>query len=351
MNQKNRVGVVILNWNGKKVLEQYLPSVIQNSENEGVVIYVVDNGSTDDSVSWIQNTYPTEIELILFSENKGYAGGYNDALKQLTCEYVVLLNSDVEVASGWLTPLIYYMDEHPEIVACQPKIKSWKEKDYFEYAGAAGGFIDKYGYPFCRGRIFSTLEKDVGQYDAPISVFWATGAALFIRLQDFLSVGGLDPRFFAHMEEIDLCWRLLARGKKIMCIPASEVYHYGGATLDQENPRKIYLNFRNNLLMLYKNVSDEDFNKLMCMRWFLDYIASFFFLLTGSFSKMKAVWKARKDFQKIKTQFYSDRVENLTKTSCYNILEQKKYSILVKYYFMRKRKFSDLMDDSHIKNR
>ncbi len=349
MNQKNRVGVVILNWNGKKVLEQFLPSVILNSKHEGVTIYVVDNGSTDDSVSWLQSTYPSEVELILFSDNKGYAGGYNEALAQLGCEYVVLLNSDVEVTLNWLTPLISYMDAHSEVVACQPKIKSWKEKDYFEYAGAAGGFIDQYGYPFCRGRIFSTLEKDTGQYDTPISIFWATGAALFIRLKDFLSVGGLDNRFFAHMEEIDLCWRLLARGKSIKCIPASEVYHYGGATLDQENPRKVYLNFRNNLLMLYKNMADKEYKKLMCIRWFLDYLASFFFLLTGSFSKMKAVWKARKDFQKIKPQFHFDRMENLTKTSHYNIIERKKFSILVKYYLMRKRKFSELTESSHTK--
>ncbi len=340
MNKK--IGVVILNWNGRAVLEQYLPSVIRNSKQDGVVVYVVDNGSTDDSVSWLKDNYPNEIELIIFEENHGYAGGYNKVLKQLDCEYVMLLNSDVEVTPYWLDLLFEYMENHSEVVACQPKIKSWKEKEYFEYAGAAGGFLDCYGYPFCRGRIFSTLEKDLGQYNTPISIFWATGAALFIRLKDFLLVGGFDERFFAHMEEIDLCWRLLARGGKIMCIPDSEVYHYGGATLDNENPRKLYLNFRNNLLMLYKNLPQQELVKVMCIRWFLDYFASFIFLFSGSFLKMKAIWKARKDFQEIKMQFFSDRMDNLEKTVEKNIVERKKYSILVKYYLKRKRKFSEL---------
>ncbi|NMA74165.1 MAG: glycosyltransferase family 2 protein [Bacteroidales bacterium] len=337
-----KIGVVILNWNGRTVLEQYLPSVVCHSQQEGTVIYVVDNGSTDDSVSWIKSNYPTEIELIVFKENHGYAGGYNKALKQLDCEYVMLLNSDVEVTPYWLDPLFEYMENNPEVVACQPKIKNWRERSFFEYAGAAGGFLDCYGYPFCRGRIFSTLEKDVGQYNTPVSIFWATGAALFIRLKDFLRVGGFDEHFFAHMEEIDLCWRLLARGGKIMCVPESEVYHYGGATLDNENPRKLYLNFRNNLLMLYKNLPEKELTKIMCVRWFLDYFASFKFLLSGSLLKMKAVWKARKDFQAIKMQFLPNRMENLEKTVQENINEQKKYSILVKYYIERKRKFSEL---------
>lgn len=342
MNQKNRVGVVLLNWNGREVLERYLPSVVRYTSQEEVVIYVVDNGSTDDSVAWLQTHYADQVELLLFEENHGFAGGYNKALDLIEVEYALLLNSDVEVTENWLNPLIDYMDTHPEVVACQPKIKSWREPDFFEYAGAAGGFIDCLGYPFCRGRLFSTLEKDKGQYDDPLSIFWATGAALCIRLQNFRAVGGFDERFFAHMEEVDLCWRLLARGGKIKCIPQSEVYHYGGATLSDENPRKVYLNFRNNLLMLYKNMPHKELVRVLRYRWFLDYLASFIFLLTGSYKKMKAVWRARKDYQSIRIQFSADRIENLEKTVQENIKERKNYSILVEYYLKRRKHFSEI---------
>ena len=248
-----RTSVVILNWNGKKLLEQFLPSVLEHTLNDECNVVVADNGSTDDSVQFMKISYP-EVPLVILDKNYGFADGYNKALQQVDSEYVVLLNSDVETTPNWLTSLVTYMDEHPEVAAVQPKILSYAEKDRFEYAGAAGGFIDRYGYPFCRGRILEVVEKDNGQYDSPIPIFWATGACLLIRKSDYTRHGGLDGSFFAHMEEIDLCWRLNARGRKVMCVPSSSVYHVGGASLGKDNPKKMYLNFRNNLLMLYKNV-------------------------------------------------------------------------------------------------
>ena len=231
MNGMHKVAIVILNWNGAKMLRRFLPSVLTGSKGEGVEIYVEDNASTDESCEVVGKEFPT-VHLIRLDQNYGFAEGYNKALECVEAEYVMLLNSDVEVSEDWLKPLTEYMDAHPEVVACQPKILSWREKNQFEYAGAAGGFIDKYGYPFCRGRIFEEVEEDHGQYDSVIPVFWATGAALMIRLDVYREVGGLDGRFFAHMEEIDLCWRLHSRGYQIVCLPESIVYHVGGATLE-----------------------------------------------------------------------------------------------------------------------
>ena len=245
---------------------------------EGVEICVADNGSTDESVSYLQVNFPN-VRLIVLDKNYGFADGYNKALQQVEAEYVVLLNSDVEVTKHWLEPLVEYMDTHPEVAACQPKICSERNKAFFEYAGAAGGYLDKYGYPFCRGRIFFFFLEDEGQYDTIQPIFWATGAALFIRLKDYREAGGLDGRFFAHMEEIDLCWRLRSRGRGVVCIPQSTVFHVGAATLKKENPRKTFLNFRNNLLMLYKNLPEEELHSVMCMRWCLDMLAALQFLL------------------------------------------------------------------------
>ena len=261
----DKIAVVILNWNGCDMLRSFLPSVVRFSEVDGAVVYVADNGSTDASVAMLRREFPS-VHLILLEENHGFADGYNLALKQVEAEYVVLLNSDVEVTEHWLVPLAEYMDAYPETAACQPKIRSWRNKGQFEYAGAAGGFIDRYGYPFCRGRIMGVVEEDKGQYDTVIPIFWATGAALFIRLADYREAGGLDGRFFAHMEEIDLCWRLRARGRQLACIPQSVVFHVGGATLKKENPRKTFLNFRNNLVMLYKNLPQEDLASVMRVR-------------------------------------------------------------------------------------
>lgn len=338
----SKVAVVILNWNGSEMLQRFLPSVLQYSLSEDVAVYVADNGSTDDSVTMLQTHFPA-VSLILLGDNYGFAEGYNRALLKVDAKYVVLLNSDVEVTDSWLTPLIIYMDDHPEVAACQPKIRSWYVKDHFEYAGAAGGFIDAYGYPFCRGRIMSIVEKDKGQYDSIIPIFWATGAALFIRLDDYRSVGGFDARFFAHMEEIDFCWRLHARGREIVCIPQSLIYHMGGGTLKKENPRKTFLNFRNNLVMLYKNLPEKDLSRIMRVRSCLDYLAAFSFLLKGQFPNAKAVLDARKEYRSLRKDFSKDRSWNLEKTIVHSIPGQIKKSILVQFYLKGVKAFSQLL--------
>ena len=336
-----KVSVVILNWNGVGMLQKFLPKVVEYSVNQGVEICVADNASTDESVSYLQTNFPN-VRLILLDKNYGFAEGYNRALQQVEAEYVVLLNSDVEVSLHWLEPLVEYMDAHPEVAACQPKIRSERNKEYFEYAGAAGGYLDKYGYPFCRGRIFDVVEKDEGQYDTVSSVFWATGAALFIRLKDYWEAGGLDGRFFAHMEEIDLCWRLRSRGRGIVCIPQSVVYHVGAATLKKENPRKTFLNFRNNLLMLYKNLPEKDLKRVMFVRGVLDGVAAVVFLLKGEKEVAKAVLQARKEFKRICPDFVPSRQENLAKTVADAIPEKVAYSILWKFHVCGKKVFSSL---------
>jgi GT2 family glycosyltransferase len=334
-----KISVVILNWNGVGMLQKFLPKVVEYSAMEGVEICVADNASTDESVSYLQANFPN-VRLIVLDKNYGFAEGYNRALEQVEAEYVVLLNSDVEVTPHWLEPLVEYMDTHPEVAACQPKIRSERNKEYFEYAGAAGGYLDKYGYPFCRGRIFDVVEKDEGQYDTVSSVFWATGAALFIRLKDYWEAGGLDGRFFAHMEEIDLCWRLRSRGRGIVCIPQSVVYHVGAATLKKENPRKTFLNFRNNLLMLYKNLPEKDLKRVMFVRGVLDGVAAVVFLLKGEKEAAKAVLQARKEFKRICPNFVSSRQENLVKTVADAIPEKVAYSILWEFHISRKKVFS-----------
>mgnify|MGYP000099741111 FL=1 len=337
----DKVAVVILNWNGCEMLRSFLPSVVRCSEAEGTEIYVADNGSTDASVEMLRQEFPS-VHLIILDKNRGFAEGYNLALQQVSAEYVVLLNSDVEVTGHWLAPLVDYMDAHPEVAACQPKIRSWRYKERFEYAGAAGGFIDRYGYPFCRGRIMGVVEEDNGQYDTVVPVFWATGAALFIRLKDYQDAGGLDGRFFAHMEEIDLCWRLRARGRMLVCVPQSTVYHVGGATLKKENPHKTFLNFRNNLVMLYKNLPEEELGYVMRVRAVLDCVAALSFLLKGQFANMWAVLRARRAFHSLRPLFAADREENLKKTSLPVIPERTKSSILVQFYLHGKKFFSRL---------
>lgn len=325
------------------MLRSFLPSVVHFSEADGAVVYVADNGSTDASVAMLRREFPS-VHLILLEENHGFADGYNLALKQVEAEYVVLLNSDVEVTEHWLVPLAEYMDAHLETAACQPKIRSWRNKGQFEYAGAAGGFIDRYGYPFCRGRIMGVVEEDKGQYDTVIPIFWATGAALFIRLADYREAGGLDGRFFAHMEEIDLCWRLRARGRQLACIPQSVVFHVGGATLKKENPRKTFLNFRNNLVMLYKNLPDRELAGVMRVRCWLDYIAAATFALKGQLPNAKAVVRARREFKLLRDSFRDARAENLRKTSSHFIPERIKSSILVQFYVKGRKFFSQLSD-------
>lgn len=336
-----KVAIVILNWNGCEMLKKFLPSVLLHSSNPDTAIYVADNGSTDQSVAMLRENFPN-IHLIILDKNYGFAEGYNLALKEIEAEYVVLLNSDVEVTQDWLTPLTEYMDAHPEVAACQPKIRSWHHRELFEYAGASGGFIDKYGYPFCRGRIRELVEKDNGQYNSIIPVFWATGAAMFIRLEEYRQAGGLDERFFAHMEEIDLCWRLRSRGKQIVCIPQSVVYHVGGATLKKENPRKTFLNFRNSLVTLYKNLPEEELSGILFARRWLDYLAILVFILKGDTQNAKAVIKARKEYTLIRKDFSAKRAENLEKTTVQSIPERAKNSILAQYYLKRKKYYSQI---------
>ena len=338
----NRIAIVILNWNGCDMLRSFLPSVVDSAVGLADV-YVADNGSTDDSICMIRQQFP-DVKLIILEKNWGFAEGYNRALQQVDAEYVVLLNSDVEVTPQWLHPLLAYMDKHREVAACQPKICSYRQKDSFEYAGAAGGFIDYYGYPFCRGRIFDVVEQDAGQYDTIEPVFWVSGAALFIRLSDYRKVGGLDGRFFAHMEEIDLCWRLRARGRVLVCIPESKVYHVGGATLKRENPQKTFLNFRNNLLMLYKNLPQQELPAVMRIRALLDWAAALNFLLKGQFANARAVWRARKAYKHLKPSFAASRDENRQEARVEIIPERKTYSILWQFYVRGRKSFSSLSD-------
>jgi len=280
---KIKVAVVILNWNGRKFLEKFLPSVTKNSI--GAEVIIADNASTDDSVDFMKENYP-ELRLIINSSNSGYAGGYNEALAQINAEYYVLLNSDIEVGENWVMPIIEEMDKNPEIGAAQPKLIAYYQKDEFEYAGAAGGFIDKYGYPFCRGRLFNSLEKDTEQYNDNTEIFWASGAAMFVRANAFHKVGGLDNDFFAHMEEIDLCWRLKLSGYKIMAIPKSIVYHVGGGTLPKNSSRKTYLNFRNNFALLFKNLPKNRLWKVFIARLVLDGVAAIRFLTEGKYLEL-----------------------------------------------------------------
>lgn len=335
-----KTAVVILNWNGAGMLRTFLPSVVSSVAGEQAEVYVADNASSDDSCELIAREFPS-VRLIRLEKNWGFADGYNKALEQIDATYAVLLNSDIEVTPRWLSPLVKCLDSHPEIAACQPKILSYRNRDTFEYAGASGGFIDRYGYPFCRGRIFDVCETDEGQYDTVISVFWATGAALCIRMEDYRRVGGLDGRFFAHMEEIDLCWRLRSRGRKIVCLPQSVVYHVGGATLKKENPRKTYLNFRNNLLMLYKNLPDGELAKVLRVRGFLDRMAMAVFFLKGNWRDAKAVMQARRDFARIKDEFAGQRRKNLCSAVVRDIPQRFRFCLLWQYHVLKKRHFSD----------
>lgn len=336
-----KTAVVILNWNGRALLKRFLPSVIEYTTSQDVEIVVADNGSTDDSISFLKASYP-QITCVVLPENYGFADGYNRALKQVDAEYFVLLNSDVEVTENWLEPMVRYLEANSDVVAMQPKILSQRSKAYFEYAGAAGGYLDKYGYPFCRGRIFAKVEKDEKQYDMPVDVLWATGACLMIRSKDFFDAGGFDASFFAHMEEIDLCWRLNNRGKRIVCLPSSVVFHVGAATLKKESPRKTYLNFRNNLFMLYKNLPQNSLNRIMIIRLILDYIAAIQFALTGKYANAKEVVRAHQDFYENRRMYRAARQENQEKRvqSVPKTIYPK--SILAAYYLKRITTFSRL---------
>ncbi len=336
--QPIKTAVVILNWNGAEMMRHFLPTVIAGTGSDGVVI-VADNGSTDASCEMLATTFP-QVRLLRLPENYGFAEGYNRALAQVEAEYYVLLNSDVETPEGWLAPLVDFMDAHPDVAACQPKLLSHAARHTFEYAGAAGGYIDRYGYPFCRGRLLSVVEDDHGQYDSPADIFWASGAALLIRRSDWEAVGGLDSRFFAHQEEIDLCWRLRSRGRRIVCLPTSQVWHVGGASLQQGNPRKTFLNFRNNLMMLYKNLPEDDLRPVMRWRRVLDYLAAVQFLLKGDVPNARAVWQARSAYRRLRPSLADDRRRNLAATTA-TVPERIGGSLLLNYYLKGRKHFSD----------
>jgi GT2 family glycosyltransferase len=296
------INIVVLNYNTRNLLQQCLPIVIRNSQYPGATITVVDNASTDGSAEFMSGHYP-EIRFIQLSENTGYAGGYNEALKQCTEDYFVLLNSDAEPDEQWLSPLLELVAQHPDLGAAQPHLIDYYKRNKFEYAGAAGGFIDKYGYPFCRGRIFGNVETNQGQYNNPMPIFWASGAALFIKREAWERATGLDLAFFAHMEEIDLCWRLQLMGYSIWSCPDSRVFHIGGATLSNQSPRKTFLNFRNNLLMLHKNLHPSEKSGRILARKLLDGLAGVFFMLQGKWSHIPQIVKAHREFDRIKSQF------------------------------------------------
>ena len=336
-----KVAIVILNWNGAKLLEEFLPSVIEHSPAEMSEIVVADNGSTDNSIAILREKFPS-VRIIPFDHNYGFAEGYNRAIREIDNEYVVLLNSDVEVTPGWLDAPLSALEADPAIAAAQPKILSWHNKERFEYAGAAGGYIDIYGYPFCRGRVLHVVEKDHGQYDTTADILWATGACLFIRTDIYKEAGGLDAEFFAHQEEVDMCWRLRSRGYRLVCTPQSVVYHVGGATLQAESPRKTFLNFRNNLLMIYKNLPEKDLKRVMRARFFLDYIAAAKFLLSGHVRNAKAVYDARKAFYRMKPEYAARRKENLTKTTLADIPELMRRSLILSFYLKWEKTFTQL---------
>ena len=329
-----KVAVVILNWNGKQLLEQFLPSVVQYSEE--ATVYVADNASTDDSVAFIKDQFP-EVSIVVNPTNTGYAGGYNDALQHIEADVYALVNSDIEVTENWLQPIIKAFQNEPTTAIIQPKILDYKNKDYFEYAGAAGGFIDQYGYPFCRGRIFNTLEKDLGQYDTNQEIFWASGACFFIRSNVYKELKGFDTSFFAHQEEIDLCWRAINKGHTIKYLFESKVFHVGGATLQQGNPKKTELNFRNSLLMLTKNLPEKVLFRVLFIRMILDGIAGIKFLFEGQPKHLVAVLKAH-------FSFYQIFAKNYNKRGTYQ--ESKYYytkSIVLSYFIKRIHFFNELI--------
>ncbi|SDG48921.1 hypothetical protein SAMN04487901_104189 [Prevotella communis] len=337
----DKLAIVILNWNGAKMLRQYLPSVLEYSRDEAVV-YVADNASTDESITLLKELFP-EVKLILLEKNWGFAEGYNKALEQVDAEYYLLLNSDIEVTKGWLTPLLAFMDAHAEVAACQPKLLSIYQRDSFEYAGACGGYLDRYGYPFCRGRVFDVVEKDQGQYDEPAKIHWATGAALLVRARIYKEVGGLDSRFFAHQEEIEMCWRMRIRGYQLYCLPESKVYHVGGGTLPKSNPMKTYLNFRNNLTMLYKCLPEKDLKPVMRWRWFLDYLAAFqTLLLKRNVGDFKAIFRARRDFKRWRRDFKNDRQQIQQSRVAAHDAEFAPFLLLWRYYAKGCKTFSQL---------
>lgn len=331
--------VIILNWNGADMMRRFLPEVVRSTPAEEADVIVADNGSTDNSLQVLAEEFPS-VKVIVLDKNYGFAEGYNRALASVEHEYAVLLNSDVATSDEWLDALKAEMRDNADVAACQPKILSAERRNMFEYAGACGGYLDRHGYPYCRGRIFGTVEEDRGQYDTLADVAWASGAALMVRRKEYLAAGGLDGAFFAHMEEIDLCWRLKSLGYTVAAVPQGTVYHLGGGSLPASSPRKTYLNFRNSLLMLYKNLPRSERRGFLIRRRLLDTIAWAKFMLTLDFSNASAIIGAHRDFRRMAREHYRD-----VKSPNANLLPTLPWgrrNILVDYYLRGIRKFSDL---------
>ncbi len=341
MANSAKIAIVILNYNGEILFDKFLPSIVRYSTTKNTEIIIADNGSTDNSIKHLQHHFP-EIKIIDFKNNYGFAEGYNRALKQIKADYYILVNSDVEVSKNWIEPCIKMFEHDEKLAAIQPKILYYYQVNLFEYAGAGGGFIDKFGYPFCRGRILNKLEEDTGQYNQSTPIFWASGACMFVRASAFHEVGGFDSDFWAHMEEIDLCWRLKSRGLKIMYQPESVVYHLGGGTLSYGSPRKIYLNFRNNLYMLFKNLPKNQFKRIFLTRMILDGIAAVKFILGLNFREFWAVLKAHFLFYQNLGKLIIKRKEVQKEVLVKEHREVYQKSIMWKFFIERKRRFSDL---------
>ncbi len=336
-----KIAIVILNWNGAKLLQQFLPSVIEFSKNDSTDVIVADNGSTDDSLQILQDQF-SEVKIIDLKQNYGFARGYNEALKQIEADYFVVLNSDVEVTEGWLDAPIQLMESDSAIAAVQPKILSYHQKNKFEYAGAAGGFIDRFGYPFCRGRIFNEVEADHGQYNDSIDIFWATGACMFVRSEYFREVGGFDADFWAHMEEIDLCWRMKNSGYRVVYTPESTVYHVGGGTLSYDNPRKLYLNFRNNLWLLFKNLPSGQLFYILFIRMVLDGIAAIKLLAEFNLNGIRSVLKAHSQFYISLPALHRKR-QQARKAGLLNPPAKRlPRSIVFQFYIRKRKRFSEI---------
>lgn len=327
-----KIAVIILNWNGVALLRRFLPSVVVGTDADLADVIVADNGSGDDSLEVLRAEFPG-VKVLAFDRNYGFADGYNRALAATRYTYTVLLNSDVAVRPGWLQPLYQYMEAHSDCGACQPKIVWSEDPAMFEYAGACGGYLDRNGFPYCRGRIFAVCEKDEGQYDTPADVFWASGAALMVRTDLYLQLGGLDAGFFAHMEEIDLCWRILLAGYRIVAVPEAVVEHLGGGSLPAGNPRKTYLNFRNNLLMLHKNLPDSSRRRTLLRRRVLDALAWCKFVAALDFKNAGAILRAHRDFRRMRKAYD-------THPDC--DLLQGQRNILSEYYLKGHKRFSQL---------
>lgn len=336
-----KIAIVILNWNGVKLLQQFLPSIVEFSKNDLTEIVVADNGSTDDSLQMLQHHFP-EVKILDLKQNYGFARGYNEALKQIDADYFVVLNSDVEVTAGWLNKPIESMETDPAIAAVQPKILSYHQQTHFEYAGAAGGFIDRFGYPFCRGRIFNEVEEDRGQYDDSSDIFWATGACMFVRTKYFREVGGFDADFWAHMEEIDLCWRLKNRGYRVVYTPDSTVYHVGGGTLSYDNPRKLYLNFRNNLWLLYKNLPAGQLFPILFMRMILDGVAALKLLAEFNMNGIVSVLKAHYHFYCSIPALNRKRTQAKRANHLNTPAEKLHRSIVFQFYIRKRKTFGEI---------